>query len=476
MVYRPSEDKSHSSIYLHDVRIASSTSTNNASKASQSTIVDAEHQFGESESVPNNGIEGFDYSTLPPVDTGKDAWLCLLAVFTIEVMILGYGFSYGVFQDFYAVNEPFASSSSNSSVIGVLTTGILFLTTPIFLPLCRHYPQWARWMATFGVFLALISNIASSFCTKIPQLIGTQGVILGLAGGLAFCPCLVYIDQWFDKRKGLAFGIFGSGAGFGGVFIPLMLRAMLNNVGFATTMRIWAGIHAGIGLTAAYFVKPRLPPAATLTRPFWNPRALRSRFFLMNQLANTIQGAGYYLPGIYLPTYAREILGASAWPATVSLMIFNISATIGLILMGHFTDRFTSRTCILVSSLGSTIAALIVWGLTTHIATLYTFSILFGLFSGSWPAVWPAVMRETARRGEERGFGYVDTLMVYSLLCVGRGVGNIVSGPLSEALTKDMPWKGAVIGGYGSGYGALILFSGLTSLVSGINTLWYQKL
>lgn len=331
-------------------------------------------------------------------------------------------------------------------------------------------------MATGGLLGSLVSSIASSFCTSVTQLIGTQGVLLGISGGFAFCPLLVFADQWFDKRKGLAFGIIGSGAGLGGLFLPLIINALLNNAGFATTMRVWAGILFGIGLPLAYFVRPRLPPSATERKPFWNLRAVRSRLFLLNKAATLIQAAGYYLPGIYLPSYTREVFGASTWLSTLSLMLLNLFAMIGLIIMGHLTDRFNSRTCIFISSLGATISVFLFWGLAVHISMVYLFSIFFGLFSGSFPAVWPAVMRETAKRGEARGFGYVDTLMIYSLLCVGRGIGNIVSGPLSEALIEGRPWEGTAIGGYGSGFGGLIVFSGVTSLLSGMNTPWYHLL
>ncbi len=331
-------------------------------------------------------------------------------------------------------------------------------------------------MATGGLLCSFVANIASSFCTTIPQLIGTQGVLLGVSGSFAFCPLLVFADQWFVKRKGLAFGIIGSGAGLGGLVLPLIINALLYNVGFATTMRIWAGILFVIGIPLAYFVRPRLPPSATVKKPFWNFRAVRSRFFLLNEIATLVQGAGYYLPGIYLPTYTRETFGTSTWLSTLSLMLLNLSAMTGLMIMGHLTDRFNSRICIFISAFGATISVFLFWGLAVHVAQLYIFCILFGLFSGCYPAVWPAVMRETARRGEERGFGHVDTLMVYSFLCVGRGIGNIVAGPLSEVLVNGMPWKGELIGGFGSGYGALIMFSGLTSLVSGMNTLWYHML
>jgi len=331
-------------------------------------------------------------------------------------------------------------------------------------------------MAIGGLFGSLVSTIASSFCTSVTQLIGTQGILLGISGSFAFCPLLVFADQWFEKRKGLAFGIIGSGSGLGGLFLPMIINALFNSTGFATTLRVWAAVLAGFGIPLAYFVRPRLPPSATEKKPFWNFRAVRSRFFLLNALASLIQAAGYYLPGIYLPTYTREAFGASTWLSTLSLMLLNLSAMTGLIIMGHLTDRFNSRTCISISALGATVSVFLFWGLAVHISLVYIFAIFFGLFSGSFPAVWPAVMRETAKRGESRGFGYVDTLMIFSLLCVGRGIGNIVSGPLSEILIQGKPWEGMAIGGYGSGYGLLIVFSGLTSLLSGMNTPWYHLL
>lgn len=348
---------------------------------------------------------------------------------------------------------------------------------PPIVQLARRKPRWARWMATAGILGCIISNIASSFCNSIMQLIGTQGILLGVSGSIAFCPLLIFADQWFDKRKGLAFGIIGSGGGFGGLLLPLLINALLTRTGFQTTMRILAAILFGMGIPLAYFVRPRLPPSATDTKKrFWNWRLIRSRSFLLHQVANLVQGAGYYLPGIYLPSFTRQVFDASDWLSTLSLMLLNVSAMMGLIIMGHMTDRFNSRTCIAISAVGATLSVFLFWGLAVHVAILYVFCILFGLFGGGFAAAWPAVMREMAETGEAKGFGHVDTILIFSLFCVGRGIGNIVSGPLSEALVDGMPWKGDTVGGYGSGYGGLIVFCGLSSLVSGMNALWYGLL
>jgi hypothetical protein len=50
--------------------------------------------------------------------------------------------------------------------------------------------------------------------------------------------------------------------------------------------------------------------------------------------------------------------------------------------------------------------------------------------------------------------------MVFGWLCVGRGIGNVVSGPLSNSLLSGgNPWLGRAFAGFGSGYGSMILYN-----------------
>ena len=63
----------------------------------------------------------------------------------------------------------------------------------------------------------------------------------------------------------------------------------------------------------------------------------------------------------------------------------------------------------------------------------------------------------------------VGTLL--GLLSAGRGIGAVVSGPLSEALLKGNPWEGQLGLAYGSGYGSLIVFTGVTATVGGVSFL-----
>lgn len=323
-----------------------------------------------------------------------------------------------------------------------------------------------------GLITASLSMALSSFCNSVPQLIGTQGILFGVGGCFAYCPCVPYIDEWFAQRKGMAYGIMWSAAGFGGVVLPVLLETLLINLGFQTAMRIWAGILFAFSVPLAFFIKPRLPYSAnTYIQPF-NMRYVTSKVFALHQVANVIQATGYYLPGIYLPTYARMAFGASPFLSALTIILVDIAATIGCATMGSLTDKLDVTTCIIISAVGAATSVLLIWGLSASLPVLYMFCVSYGLFAGGWAATWPGIMKEVSQRGESEGYGYVDPVMVFGHLCIGRGVGNAISGPLSHALIRGMPWQGQAIGAYGSGYGILIVYTGVTALLSGMNFLW----
>ncbi|KAL9624616.1 MAG: hypothetical protein Q9160_001281 [Pyrenula sp. 1 TL-2023] len=411
-------------------------------------------------------------SSLPPADSGKEAWLFLAACWGVEAVTFGFGFSFGVFQDYYSDHAPFAGSG-NIAAIGTTTTGIMYLGTPFVVAVCRLYPRYARWFTLLGLIAASLGLAMSSFCTSVPQLIGTQGIVFGIGGCIAYCPCTLYIDEWFIRRKGLAYGIVWSAAGVGGVIFPLLLEALLKTIGFRTATQICGGILLASSAPLAFFIKPRLPSSTiTHSRPL-NMRFAISKLFPLYQLANIIQATGYFLPAIYLPTYARQTLNSSAFSSALTVILVNLAVTIGLVVMGSLSDRLPVTTCMIISAAGAATSVLVVWGLSASLPTLYIFSVFYGLFAGSWAAIWPGIMRDVSSRGESEGYGHADPIMVHGHLCVGRGVGNIVSGPLSDSLIRGMPWQGWDIrGAYGSGFGPLVVFTGLTGLVSGMNFLW----
>ncbi|KXJ87399.1 major facilitator superfamily domain-containing protein [Microdochium bolleyi] len=447
------------------------------------------------EPIDNASIHSRLEFSLPPADGGKDAWLFLAACWAVEALVWGFGFSFGVFQDYYTTHLPF-KGTGNIAVVGTTTLGVMYIATPVVLILCRLRPRWARWFTLGGLTTAALVMALSSFSTTAGVLLATQGVLFGLAGCVAYCPSVMYIDEWFVRRKGMAYGIMWSAAGFGGVVLPLLLETLLAQFGFQTALRAWACALFLLALPISLYVRPRVPVSAGATRvPHYTLRNMRqsffSRRFLLYQLANVVQATGYFLPGVYLPTYARTTFGASTLLSALTVLLINVAATIGSVVMGWLTDRLPATTCLVVSGAGAAVATLLLWGLTSSLAGLYIFCLVYGLFAGCYTSVWPGIMRELAARslvttpatnatptrdGSDTSSGeeiqHIDPTLIFGWLCVGRGVGNVASGPLSDVLISGRPWFGQAVGGYGSGYGALIVYTGVSAVLGGSAYVW----
>ncbi|KAK2612603.1 hypothetical protein QQS21_001375 [Conoideocrella luteorostrata] len=437
-------------------------------------------------SVPSGSEEdgtqaqaGQEFS-LPPVDGGKHAWFFLLACFFVEALTWGFPYSFGVFQDYYSTHEPFAGSEQ-IPVIGTCAMGIMYLDIPLVMSIQRMYPRFSRWSPTIGLFLMSLSLAVSSFSQNVGHLIVTQGVLYAVGGSISYCPCILYMDEWFVKRKGLAYGIMWSGTGLAGFSLPLLLEFFLHRYGFRTTLRIWACALFILTMPLAFFIKPRLPQTATThIKPFKLGFAL-TRTFMLHQLENIIQGLGFFLPGIYLPTYARS-LGASTFNSALTLLLVNVASTFGCAAMGSLTDHLHVTTCLLISAMGAGLGTFLLWGFATSLPVLFIFCIIYGLFAGPYSSAWTGIMKqvssEMSKRGGSSGGGSsssgnsFDPTMVLGVLSTGRGIGNIASGPLSQVLIKGMPWQGEALGGYGTGYGPLIAFTGATAILSGTTFVW----
>jgi MFS family permease len=259
-----------------------------------------------------------------------------------------------------------------------------------------------------------------------------------------------------------------AGTGVAGVILPLVLEWLLSSYGFRTALRVWSLSLFMLTFPLLYFVKPRLPVKRTLrthsSGRIFDLSFLWTTHFLVLQTCNIIEATGYFLPAIYLPTFAQKMLNSSSLASAFTVISINIASVFGCVLMGTLIDRYHVTTCILISTLGATLGVFLLWGFTTSLPLLYIFCVVYGLFAGSFSSTWTGVIRLVQGKSTN-----ADAGMVFGFLAFGRGVGNLVSGPLSEALIKERPWVGQIGMAYGSGYGPLIAFTGVSALLGGLS-------
>jgi MFS family permease len=341
----------------------------------------------------------------------------------------------------------------------------MYISAPLVFGTLQRWPKIQPWSTPAGVLVMSLALSMSSFSTSTTHLIVTQGVLYAVGGSFAYSPCIMFMDEWFVKKIGLAYGIMWAGTGLAGIVVPILLQWILDAYGYKTALRAWSICLFILTAPLLRFIKRRVPISQVhQTRRFDFSFITTSTFGIL-EVCNIIEALGFFLPSIYLPSYARS-LGASGLLSTLTVVLFNVASVFGCIFMGAITDKLHVTTCIAISTVGSTIGIFAVWGFSVSIGPLYVFCIIYGLFAGSYTSTWPGVMRELKRKKES-----IDTTMVFACLAAGRGIGNVASGPLSEILIKDMPWKDQAGFAYGSGYGPLITFTGVTALFGGASIL-----
>ena len=195
---------------------------------------------------------------------------------------------------------------------------------------------------------------------------------------------------------------------------------------------------------------------------------LRLSAFWMLQLGNVLQSLGYFLPSTYLVSYARSI-GLNGQTGTLMIALFNATSIPGSLIIGMLNDHFHVTNVVFISSVGSTITVLVFWGLANQVALLAIFVILYGFFAGGFSATWSGVLIHMKKE-----MPVLDTGLVFGLLAGGRGLGNIISGPLSTVLIGSDPLASSARGhlGYDTQYGWLIAFTGVTALLGGWGWIW----
>jgi MFS family permease len=312
--------------------------------------------------------------------------------------------------------------------------------------------------------LCLAGLAAGSFATTLAGLIFTQGIMYGVGFLIFYYPIMSFVNEFWVERRGMAFGILCASTGVSGIAMPFVIGAMLNKYGYPTTLR---AIAIGLAVLTGPMIpllKGRLPPSEqnTAGRTDWS--CLNKPLFWVYCISNVIQGLGYFFPPLYLPSFATSI-GLSSTQGGLLLALLSVSQVLGQLSFGYLSDhRLPLNLLVIISTLISALASLALWDLARSLAVLILFSFIYGFFGAGYVAMW-------ARMGSAVSDEPTAALATFSLFCFGKGVGNVVAGPISAGLIQPV----TVVESYGvMKYKAVILFTGACMLCSAFSVAaWY---
>ncbi|KAI5379035.1 hypothetical protein AA0121_g7862 [Alternaria tenuissima] len=405
-----------------------------------------------------------------------------------QLPIWGFAMSYGVLQEYYFDNWTLEGDRKLTGIIGTTSNGVMYLSMPLLFALFTK--RWARYRqsaAILGALLACTAFILSSFSRHVWHLVATQGVLAALGCALVYSPTTLSLGEWFNTQnricnRAVAYGICLSTKNIVGSVCPFIFRGLLDRYGFRTTLIVWAAITFGTAVLSVSMIKPprsSLDTSTTRGRKIpWH--FLKHQTFWVYSIATLLQSAGYGIPQTYISEYARNVSHLSHTFSALLITLINIPGICSSTFFGFLSDNkyfhLSAPTVTVMSAVSSALSAFLFWGLAAQggIPLLVLFAITFGFFASGYSATWGGVINDiendAARRNEA-----VDSGVLYGLLNGARGIGYVAGGLVSVPLIQAGSTTSVGRLGYGTTYGPLIIFTGLSLSFGGLGLAFRRK-
>jgi predicted MFS family arabinose efflux permease len=278
--------------------------------------------------------------------------------------------------------------------------------------------------------ICIAGLILGSFASTLEVLILTQGVAYGVGFLIFYYPILSMVNEYWIARRGMAYGVLCGASGVSGSIMPFVLHSLLTKYGYRTTLRAMAVALTLLTGPLVPLLKSRLPPSqrANIRKINWG--FLRSPLFWVYSLSNLLQGFGYFYPSLYLPTYASSLnLGGKS--GALLLAVMSVSQVGGQFVFGFLSDRKVPINILAcLSTTVAAIACLTMWRLAESLTVLIVFAIMYGFFGAGFTAIW-------ARMSTAITDDATAAPMVFSLLNFGKGIGNVLAGPIGGFLVSN---------------------------------------
>jgi MFS family permease len=249
----------------------------------------------------------------------------------------------------------------------------------------------------FGSLMIAAGLVLAQSGNAMSLLIG-YGVFIGLLGNAAMnAPLYIYVSRWFDRRRGTALALLGSGSSVSAAVWAPIFAAAEAQFGWRNTMLGFAVIEVSLILPAAALMLGPAPEARGVDSHTTGPRLVAAALGLRPATAlSMLAAAGFCccvpmaMPQGHLVALCTDVgISASIGAAMLSMLLglaFLSRQIWGLVAdrIGGLRTIFAGSVCQLVAMVG--------FLSTQSEAGLFAVSAVFGLgFSGIIPAYVLAV-------------------------------------------------------------------------------------
>ncbi|KAM7190211.1 MFS general substrate transporter [Naviculisporaceae sp. PSN 640] len=399
-------------------------------------------------------------------DGGKTAWLVVLGAWCVSFCSYGWINSIGTFQSYY---QSGPLKDYTVSQISWIPSMQIFFMSFLGPPIGHVYDRYGmRWLLSVGSIMHVFGLMMASISSKYYQFMLSQGVCSAIGVAVCFLSAISAVTGWFDKKRGLAFGLLSTGSSLGGVVFPIMLSKLMDTLGYGWAMRISAFMILGLLVVANLTLKTRVPPASkagkkiqrVLSGPAGAGGSIRSAQgrkrmwkpfkevpFVLLLAGLFLIPFGLYIPVNYLPV-ASLGAGMTKDMSQNVVAIYNGASLVGRFSSGFISDKAGRYNIFVLSCFSAGILVLAMWvpvssSLPNATAVSIAFAAMFGIFSGGYISLMASLVAAISPLNE---IGYRN-----GLTFLFSSVGGLVTNPIG----------GAIVQAGGGNWAGLKIFAGM---------------
>jgi MFS family permease len=282
-----------------------------------------------------------------------------------------------------------------------------------------------RKMMVGGAFLLAGGYFLLAHVTTLPMLyvVFIGGIVIGSSAGFS-TPVGAAVANWFQRKRGRAFGLMWAGHGMSGVTV-FILASMIAAWGWRDAVTVAGFLILGAGLPTAILLRHRPedygmlpdggpPTAAELSqtrsrrlttarlaaeaertgREYHASEALRTRAFWLiavSASARQVATAGVSIHFVAMLAGPHSPIGVSETVAAALFAVMTVTSNIGRIGMSWAGD-FLSKRHLMAWGLAAMGGAVVAMGISTSLVTFVPAAIAFGIGWGGLSAL-PNLLR-----------------------------------------------------------------------------------
>jgi len=318
------------------------------------------------------------------VPEGGFGWVIVVVAFFVQFFLLGTMNNFAIL--YIELLKDFKSSRQETSWVGSITYGIMFLSGPVATSLCQK--MGCRPVAIMGGLIGAIGTLLASYSNTIVKMYLTEGVLFGVGASLCYFPSIIILPQYFKKRWSLVTGLVTCGSGVGTMAMAPIINVIVERYGWRKAVRI-SSVQMVMVSFISLLYKPRLPKNMEMEeeskkRPMFDTNILKNKAFIAFVAALFVFMLSYQVPFVHLAQMATEY-GIPRGQAVLLIGIISVFSTVGRLFFGHVADspRINRLYMYQIAFLAIGVANTLCTVLKTFPALLI-YCLLFGFFEGCY--------------------------------------------------------------------------------------------